>query len=305
MGGILSTMVSVIVFAFGLAVGSFLNAVIYRLAVHQGLYPNSYDRRNRGINPFQGRSFCPSCGHQLAWYDLVPLVSYLLLRGRCRYCGQRISLQYPFVELATGLLFVLIFAKLGLAVENLAQLSFPQAISLFRLIYLWAIAGLLVAIFVYDLKHFIIPDRFVYPAIAIAAAFRVFEALDQTTWEVVAQFWFLAIRAPTHLIGALAAAFLAFGFFFALHTLSRGKWMGFGDVKLALFMGLFLGFPNILVALACAFVLGALVGIVLILAKKKTMRSQVPFGPFLVLGTFVALFWGGALVDFYLSLLLV
>jgi len=256
-------MVSFLVFVFGLAVGSFLNSVIFRF--------------EQGKSAFVGRSSCPQCSHALAWYDLVPLLSFLLLQGKCRYCKKQISWQYPLVELATGILFVLVFRHLNFE---------------FGLLYLWVIVSLFILIFVYDLKHFIIPDQVVYSGIGVAFLYRVFEIWNFGDWDLfrISNFEF-RILAPL--------------FFLAIYLLSRGRWLGFGDVKLAILMGLFLGWPNILVALFFAFFFGALVGLSLIFLKRKTMKSEVPFGPFLVAGTFIALFWGEHIVNWYLSLVLV
>jgi len=195
------------------------------------------------------------------------------------------------VELTTGLLFIavlwLILPKLGLVIHTLTEFSFPQILELF---YLWAIASFLMVIFVYDLKHFIIPDKVLYPAILVSSI-----------WYVVSSIagWIPIYQILNTIYSAVGAA----GFFLAIYLLSKGRAMGFGDVKLAFFMGLFLGWPNILVALFFAFFAGALVGLTLILLKRKTMRSEVPFGPFLVAGTLAALFFGERAVDFYLSLL--
>ena len=285
-------MVSFVIFLFGLAVGSFLNAFIYRLEVQQKLRPVPHDREKVGVTVMRGRSFCPSCSHTLAWQDLIPLLSFALLKGRCRYCKEKISFQYPLIELATGLLFVavlwFVLPELSLVIPTLTKLSFPQAA---QLAYLWTIASLLTVIFVYDLKHFVIPDKVLYPAILVVGM-----------WYLVSSVLFDAYTYYQLLItfySALGAA----GFFLAIYLLSKGRAMGFGDVKLAFFMGLFLSWPNILVAMSLAFGIGAIVGLTLIFLKRKTMRSEVPFGPFLILGTLVALFWGEQLVYFYISLL--
>ena len=254
-------MVSFAVFVLGLIVGSFLNAVIYRL--------------EKGESALQGRSYCPKCRHSLVWYDLIPLLSFLFLQGKCRYCKEKISLQYPLVELATGLLFVSLL------------LSFPQVP---ELLYLWAIASLLLVIFVYDLHHYIIPDKILFSAIGLVVLQRVFEAWTFDSWDLTGV-----------VLSALGAALL----FFLIFLLTRGRAMGFGDVKLAFFMGLFLSWPNILVALFFAFSIEAFVGVALIFFKKKNMKSEVPFAPFLITGTFLALFWGEQLVDWYLSLVVV
>lgn len=187
------------------------------------------------------------------------------------------------VELATGFLFVALFwfvlPKLSLVIHT------------FELLYLWAIAAILIAIFVYDLKHFLIPDILVYSAIGMAALWRIVEFLNIGNFEPL----FNAILAG---IGAAA-------FFLAIYLVSKGRWMGFGDVKLAFLLGVFLGWPSILVALFAAFCLGAVVGLVLIAFKKKVLKSEVPFAPFLILGTAIAFFFGSPIIHWYLNLFLV
>lgn len=279
-----AAMVLFVVFLFGLAVGSFLNAFLFRLEVQERLAVHPRGGQG-GETVLQGRSFCPSCGHTLAWHDLIPLLSFVLLRGKCRYCQKKISFQYPLVELATAFLFVATYA---LVVENLVKLSFPQALNL---LYLWTIASLLIVVFVYDLKHFIIPDRIVFPAIGLVALWGVFEIWNFGNWDLF-RIWDLGF-------GILPAfAFLA------IVLVSKGTWMGMGDVKLAFFMGLFLSWPNIFVALAVAFGAGALVGLLLISLKRKTLRSEVPFGPFLILGTLAALVFGEEIISFSVGLFL-
>ncbi|MCH7828671.1 prepilin peptidase [Patescibacteria group bacterium] len=286
-------MIFFVVFFFGLAVGSFLNAFIYRLEVRQKLRPIPHDRRKTGVTVMRGRSFCPSCSHTLAWYDLIPLASFALLQGKCRYCRKPISIQYPLVELATALLFVgvfyLIIPWLGQGVENLTPLSFLQVLNV---AYLWAIVSFLVVIFVYDFKHFLIPDKILYPAIGLVLL-----------WRLLLHFQIAENLTSLSFLEALLAGLGAAGFFWAIYLLSKRRAMGFGDVKLALFMGLFLSWPNIFVAMSLAFAAGTIVGLALIFFKRKTMRSEVPFGPFLVFGTLIAFFWGETLVDWYFTLL--
>jgi len=248
----------IFVFIFGLIIGSFLNCVIYRLEVKQSF--------------LKGRSYCPHCKHQLCWKDLLPVLSYIFIGGRCRYCKKKISVQYPLVELFTGLLFVL-------AVN-------PDHVV--RSIYLAATISFLIIIFVIDLRHYIIPDKIVLPAIIIALAYNTFSFVtgDFSFPYFMRLFW-------AGLIPALL--------FFLIFLFSQGKWIGFGDVKLALLMGLFLGPNRIIVALFLAFTLGAIIGLGLIIATKKNMRSEIPFGPFLVSGTLLALFWGNKIVNWYLT----
>jgi len=276
----------IFIFIFGLIIGSFLNALIYRLKVKKSVW--------------QGRSFCPDCKKKLGIWDLIPVFSFIFLKGRCRYCHKRISWQYPAVELATGLIFVLIFYY---------QYLVPKTYNLttiFSLIFYLFISSILIVIFVYDLKYSIIPDKVIWPGISINLIYwlvgvffyyighqRVFYQLFPGTYQLTPNPLFI-------ILGGLISG----GFFLILVLVSRGKWMGGGDVKLGIFMGLFLGFPQILVALFIAFVAGSLISLFLVAWHKKTFKSQIPFGPFLVLGSFVALFWGVSIINWYLSFLL-
>jgi prepilin signal peptidase PulO-like enzyme (type II secretory pathway) len=271
--GYTEPMISFMVFVFGLAVGSFLSAFVYRL--------------EKGESALRGRSYCPHCKHSLAWYDLIPLLSFVLLKGACRYCKEKISLQYPLIEIVCALIFVAIFSSsvpwLSQGVGNLIRLSFPQVL---ELLYLWAVASALLLIFVYDIKHYLIPDKILYPAIGLVFLYQILGTLETLVSSILA--------------GVGAAAF-----FLAVYLVSKGQWMGFGDVKLALLLGLFLGWPSILVALFFAFCLGAALGVVLVALKKKGLKSEVPFAPFLIMGTAIAFFLGSYLIHWYLNLILV
>ncbi len=287
----------IIIFLTGLIVGSFLNCLIYRLAL-----PN-FSLKNLG--GLTGRSFCPHCKHQLSWQDLIPLLSFLFLKGKCRYCQKSISRQYPLVELATAILFVSIFRILNLlARRSLGEggrfdlsCNPPLSLSLRSIqgfwhldfVYYLIIASLLIVIFVYDFKHYLIPDKIIYPAIVTALIFN---------------FQFLIFNQFSTFIYSILSALGASLFFLLIVLISKGKWMGVGDIKLAFFMGLFLGFPKILIALFFAFFVGALIGIALIIFGKKTLKSEVPFGPFLVSGTFFTMFVGEKIIDWYLNLFL-
>jgi prepilin signal peptidase PulO-like enzyme (type II secretory pathway) len=255
------SIIYLIVFILGTFIGSFLNCVIYRI--------------ENNLSFLKGRSFCPHCKHKLGFFDLFPIFSFIFLKTKCRYCGKKISIQYPLIEIITGLLFLLIFRYLQFSVINF--------------LYLLIASSLLLILFVYDLKHYLIPDKVIYSLIGITFFYQLiynFQAINS-------DFWFF-----------LLSAFGAAGFFFLIWFFSKGKCMGFGDVNLAFFMGLFLGWPNILVALFSAFFIGAIIGIGLIVLGKKKLKSQVPFGPFLIAGTFLALFWGQNLINWYLDFLL-
>jgi len=283
-------MISFVVFLFGLAVGSFLNAFIYRLEIADGLVIHPHGRKDLMFELLKGRSQCPSCGHTLAWFDLIPILSFILLKGRCRQCKEKISFQYPLVEFTTGILFILLLFVTHTVFPALASVSFLEIVELF---YLWIIASLLIVIFVYDLKYFLIPDKILYPAIGLVLF-----------WKLILYFQVIENLGEVNFLQVLFVGFGAASFFWAIHIFSKGRAMGFGDVKLAFFMGLFLGFPAIFVALAIAFSSGALIGLILIFSKRKTMRSEVPFGPFLIVGTFVAFYWGESLIRFYMNFLL-
>ncbi|MFH0739912.1 MAG: A24 family peptidase [bacterium] len=156
------------------------------------------------------------------------------------------------------------------------------------------VSCLLEVIFIYDLKHYIIPDSLVFSAIIIVLLFNILNLFVNCK---------LKIENCDSLLNSIIAIVVSAGFFFLIWLVSRGRWMGFGDVKLALFMGLFLGWPNILIALFFAFISGSVIGLILIALQKKKMKSQVPFGPFLIAGTFVGLFWGEKIISWYLNLI--
>ncbi|MDD5689977.1 MAG: prepilin peptidase [Caldisericia bacterium] len=243
----------IFIFVLGLIVGSFLNCVILR----------TY----KGESFIVGRSYCPKCKHDLKPWDLIPVLSYLILRGKCRYCGNKISFQYPLVELSTAIIFSFVYLQVGLTSE---------------MIYLLAIMAIFIVIFVYDLKYYIIPDKFVFSGIILSAIW-VF-----LTGDILITF---------------ASAIGASLFFFLIWFFSKGLAMGFGDVKLAFLIGLLLGWPNVIVGLFLGFFFGAIIGTISLLINQKNLKSEIPFAPFLLSGAFVALFWGDKIVQWYLSLI--
>ena len=243
-------------FFIGLVIGSFLNSVLYRF------------RTKRKIT--FSRSVCPKCNHPLLWYDLIPLVSFLLLSGKCRYCGAKISWQYPIIEFITGLLFFLNF----ICFCNQSDLLF---LSLF-------VGPVLVLIFVWDLKHKIIPDEFIIAGLVPLCIWLI--------WKFVSKDFLIVYKS-------LNGALLMSGFFLLLYLISRGRWIGFGDVKLGVLLGLYLGFSKSLLALFLSYLLGGIISIGLVALKKKSLKSEIPFAPFLILGSFISLFWGDYLF-FYL-----
>ncbi|MEY4744823.1 MAG: hypothetical protein RL272_768 [Candidatus Parcubacteria bacterium] len=249
------------VFAFGTIIGSFLNAVLWRLRTGEGVV--------------YGRSYCPCCRHTLAARDLVPVLSYLLLRGKCRYCRKGIHPSYLAVEIVMGTLFVAFAAPLlPLAAINGASLA--------KLLLEWYFASILVLIFVYDLRYMLIPRSATMWASVIAGIGGLF----------------LGARPIPLAVGFLVGG----GVFWLQYVVSKGKWIGGGDISLGALMGLMLGWPRILVALFLAYVSGAFVGVILLLAKKRSWQSQVPFGTFLTAATVVTLLWGDKILAWYLGL---
>jgi len=249
--------IPLIVFAIGLLVGSFLNVVILRM--------------NTGRSVVTGRSKCARCNRTLAWYELVPVLSFLVLRGKCRQCRIPISFQYPLVELLTAIVFVVSYTKIVIhgGFTTLAWVSF-----FFTLV----VASLLLVMTVYDLRHKIIPDSIVYPFILLALASVVWKTFTVPQFSIT---------------GAIVDGVIVALPFFLLWYLSKGRVMGFGDVKLALgigwLVGLSIGFGSILLA----FWIGAVVGLLLLgVTRKYGMKSEIPFAPFLVSGLFIASMWG-------------
>ena len=252
------------VFAFGAVIGSFLNCVIWRLRTKESF--------------LRGRSYCPKCRHVLAAADLVPLLSFLLLRGKCRYCSLRIDPSYFLIESATGLLFLLV-----------ALVSFPAGAAsigmtaMAELLLGWFLVAVLVIVFVFDLRYMLIPRSLTLPAAALAFAANI--ALGDDI-----------------LMAAIGIA-VGGGFFWLQRVLSQGKWIGGGDVYLGLLMGAALGFPLVLVALFFAYVIGAVFGVSMMAVRRKSMKSEIPFGTFLSAATIFTMLYGQTVLDWYLGML--
>jgi leader peptidase (prepilin peptidase) / N-methyltransferase len=246
-------MLYVIALLFGLTIGSFLNVVIYRLPRRESLARPS--------------SHCPNCNTAIKWYDNVPVVSWAVLRGRCRSCAEPIALRYPIVEAITGVGFAVSAWRFGITWQALVGCIFVAA---------------LVAVAFIDYDEMIIPDTIVLPGAVVGLAASI--GLDPERWWV-------------YLVSAVGCAF----FFLVLVLLWPGGGMGMGDAKMGLFLGAFLG-PRVLVAVFVAFLLGSIVGIYLLVVKKATRKTKVPFGPFLAMGGALALYVGQTLIDAYTSI---
>lgn len=261
-----------IIFVIGIFFGSFLNVIIDRLPFGRSIvYPPSH---------------CPYCKHRLGFKDLVPIVSFFYLDGKCAYCKERISLYYPIVEILTGIVFsTSVYIVVGQNVDFfVSQLSI-----LWNLLYLWIILSILIVVFFIDLKYGVIPFRVVFFGL-------IFLTLNYVTLFVTNDY--------LSILQYLLAGIVIFLLFLALFLFSKGRAIGFGDVFFSLFMGYLLGFPRVIIAVYLSFLTGAFISLILVLAKKKKMRGgTIPFGPFLVFGTCVSLFWGNAILDWILMYL--
>lgn len=262
---------SVFLFVLGTIIGSFLSVVILRSM--------------RGESWVRGSSRCDECGKKIKWYDNIPLLSFLLLSGRCRYCQKPIHPVHFLVELLTGALFVWWFLGFMLFFQ-LTQQPFVVLQPLFWLM----VAVILLIIFFIDLLYLLIPDWAVILLTLATATYRL--------TLVIA-----GIMQPEDFGRTLLATVAATGFLALLWAITKGKGLGFGDVKLMIPLGLLLGWPNTMVAIFLAFIIGAVVGLGLVIFRRQSLKQVVPFGPFLIVGTFLSLLWGNQLFDWYLNLI--
>ncbi len=235
-----------------------------------------------------GRSYCENCKKTLSWKDLIPVLSFVYLRGQCRYCHAPLSYQYPIVELLTGALFgFTYFYVFQTTIFNFQFSIFNEIINhnslIINLLYYLFIVSSMIVIFFSDLKHGIIPDKIVVPTVFVS-------------------FVYLFINHNSLILNHLLSALGAFLFFLFIYLITKGRGMGFGDVKLAFLTGLVLGFPGTVLALYIAFLTGGFIGIILILWKKKKLKYAIPFGPFLVLGSLISLFFQDRIIQKLLGL---
>ena len=246
----------------GLSIGSFLNVCIYRLPRRQSL-----------IHP---SSHCPQCGSLIKWYDNIPLLSYLLLKGRCRHCGSRISFRYPLVEALTGIFFLFSFFH-----HSPRTFTTPLFLSFLKdLVFIF----FLIPVFFIDLEHRIVPNPLSYGVLISGLL------LSFLTGSLFSSLIGLGIGGGIFLIIRFLGTFLL-----------KVESMGMGDVKLAAGIGAFLGWRQVLVCFFLSFFLGAIVAIFLLLTHLKRRKDRIPFAPFLVAAALISLFWGGKLLSLYLT----
>lgn len=274
-------LVLVFLFVLGITVGSFLNVISLR-----------YREDERLLDPTRigGRSHCPGCGKTLAWYELIPLVSFLLQKGRCRKCKMQLSPQYPLMEIAGGLVPTLTFV----AFQSLYGLNgFFDYLSLSTLIVTGWILILMAAI---DFRLMIIPDEIVIFVSLLGGCMVLFQLLAQKNYTVYAPLDNLWL---SNVLGALVGLF----FLGLIYLISDGRAMGFGDVKLIIPLGLIAGWRGVLFLLSISFIIGGAFASGLIITRRKERKEMVPFGPFLAAGFFVLIWWGREILNLYLSFL--
>ncbi len=257
---------SIIAFVFGLSFGSFLNVIVYRLPQNLSL----------AAPP----SSCPSCKTNLGFMDLIPLFSYIILKGRCRYCSEKISIRYPLVELVTGLLFAAVIYNFGFSVTGLFYLS---------------LLFILFAVSLIDFEHRIVPNTLV--AAGLAAGLLLLLPLLADLFVPVPKY----LLIDHALLDALLGFALGGGLMLIIILVSRGG-MGAGDMKLMAMIGLFVGLRGVAVVLLTGFILGALVGVTMMIAGSATRKTALPFAPYLAAGTVIEVFWGSMLWHWYINL---
>lgn len=227
----------------GLVIGSFINALVWRVAHGKGL---------------GGRSMCVHCKKQLRNTDLIPVVSFFILKGKCRFCQKKISWQYPLVEIVTALSFLMIAM---------------QPIGLENIVAEWVIATFLISLFVIDLRYGILPDILTIPTIIAIVFIRFF-------------------LEPGVGMDMVLGGFIGFSFFALQWIVSKGKWIGDGDIRFGVLMGVLLGFPGVFLALLLSYSIGSMVAMALLLSHKRQWGSRIALGPFLVIGTVIT-YYGG------------
>ncbi len=266
----MQTLLIIFIFILGASVGSFISVLNDRIK-----------KGKKGI--IFGRSACPHCKKKLKSSDLVPLISYMMLKGKCRYCHKKISSHYPALEIISALAFTALYFRFQFfnETENAYAISWPDLLQfLINIVY----AVFMVAIFFFDLVNREIPDLYLFPFIAVTLIGS------------------LIIGTPG-IFSMAIALLIALLFFGGQHLVSKGKWLGSGDVYLSAGIALLLGWQAFLISVAVSYLIGGIVSIILLLTKKVSGDTRVPFAPFLILGTFVAVLFGSQLLDWYLTLI--
>lgn len=247
------------VFILGLVFGSFINVIVFRIPHKKNIL---------------GRSKCLSCKRNIKWFDNIPLVSYLALRAKCRRCGARVSVQYPLLEFSTALIFsILYFLFINCGTPPLSTSVICGFGGAWGFIYLMLLFVVLISIFVIDIKYQIIPDGLVYAGLGLVLVY-------------------VLLVNPKDIYSGIFAGFVASSFLLILNLATKGRGMGLGDVKFAIFGGMVAGLDNIFYWLSLSFFIGAVVGVFLIILNKAKLKSKIAFGPFLLLALVIIIIFG-------------
>ncbi len=293
----MSTYLEIGLFLLGLAFGSFLNVVTLRYSPEEGFYHKKH---------YSGRSRCLYCQRNLSWYEMIPLFSYLFLKGKCHSCQSKLTVQYPLVELVSGLIFVfvpIILRGLFLSLSpNVLVLIATSSI-------IWITAFMfMLAMLVIDWRHYVIPNSVSLTLFIVALIWIVvgqyngaFSSIYGSSFlkQFAAIFPQFSFQILNHLTGAL----LGLLFFLAIFVFSKGRAMGMGDVKLMGVLGLLFGWPDILVVMLLSFIIGALTSVFLMLRGKKKITDKIPFGPFIVISAAIVFFFGAGLMSAYFGII--
>lgn len=276
-------MIVAILILFGLAFGSFINALVWR--IHEQHKPK---KKRAGtdaeLSIATGRSMCTHCKHTLVWYDLLPVLSWISLGGKCRYCKKPIGIQYPLVEIVTTMLFVVSYLFWPLGLGTVAEVT---------LFGLWLVSLIaLVALAVYDIRWMLLPNRIVFPLTGIAVLYAIISTITSQ-------------NVGSALINAIGGLAVAGGIFYVLFQVSDGKWIGGGDVKLGFALGLLLASPLLaFLMLFVASLLGIMFALPALLQGKTSASTKIPFGPFLIAATIITQLFGRSIIDWYSTMFL-
>lgn len=248
-----------IILIYGLIIGSFLNVYIYRIPEEESIsFPPSH---------------CGSCGGRIGWYDNIPILSYIILGGRCRSCKARISIQYPFVEMLNAILYIVMFQSFGFTMD---------------FFFFSIISSILIVVLFIDLKHMLIPDSLILTVLAV-----------EVIHKIVLYYFNGSMNLKTSFLGGLLA-----GGLFLLIVLISGGGMGEGDITLIASVGFILGTKLVFLNILLSFIIGAIVSLFLLGFKIKTRKDPIPFGPFIIVSFWIVLLFGEEIIDLYIKLVL-
>jgi len=268
----MSSVILIFIFIFGLIIGSFLNCLVWRLYKNETVL---------------GRSYCPKCREKIFWYDNIPVISFLLLHGKCRHCQEKISVQYPLVELAVGFLFSLAYLKIFVGSGGLVLSSDQLIINgqpALLLLQAWLAIAVMAAVLIYDARWYLISTNLIIGAAVLFLGLDIFLGVN---W--INLFWSL---------------FIGIGFFLLQYLLTRGRGLGEGDIWLGGLLAIIFPQPNLLLtALFISYLIGGVTGLVLLLGQKRGLKSKLPLGIFLAFGAILTIFFGSELLGWYLGLL--